>query len=59
MNRRDALKILGLGTLTPSLFVEKRKIVGRQFEGERIPTGFRLIDAAIGGGMRPGETCTI
>lgn len=59
MNRRDALKILGLGTLTPSLFVEKRKIVGRRFEGERIPTGFRLIDAAISGGMRPGEICTI
>lgn len=59
MNRRDALKILGLGTLTPSLFVEKRKIVGRRFEGERIPTGFRLIDAAISGGMKPGEICTI
>lgn len=59
MNRRDALKVLGLGTLAPSLFVEKRKIVGRRFEGERIPTGFRLIDAAMGGGMRLGEVCTI
>jgi len=59
MNRREVLKVLGLGIASPSLFVQQQKIIDRRFEGERIPTGFPELDEATGGGIKPGEVCNI
>lgn len=52
MQRRTFLKLIGVAAAAPSLVVKEAALAGQKFDGEIIPTGFSVIDEAIGGGIR-------
>jgi len=59
MQRRTALKLIGLAIAGPTLIVKEQRLIGKTFAGERIPTCFPRIDEAMGGGIKPGEVMGI
>lgn len=55
MQRRDFLKVMGLGVTTPSLLLSKTDSPPKRQNPDVISTGFPTIDDALGGGFKRGS----
>jgi hypothetical protein len=58
MLRRDFLKLVGVASVAPQLIVTEQKLITKKHDGDFIPTGFPIIDEAMGGGVKKGDICS-
>ena len=59
MQRRTALKLIGLAITGPALIVQEKQLLGKSLTAERMPLGFPRIDLQMKGGLRPGNTLAV